>query len=280
MNMKSCALVGRPNVGKSTLLNAWLDRPYAIVSAKPQTTWYEVEGVVKLGQDDWLIVDTPGLHSKIHRSQNKQMNRIARAVMDSMDVIIMLCVAGQWTEMDKWVLKQLDGYDKPKLLVVNQIDAFKDDLSEFLAGCPTDAFDDVVPISALKRFNLDALAASMQRLAVTGTATGADSPTDRFLIQEMIREQMMRYTHKELPYVVGIDILQLKNTDNFLQADVTLMVARSSHKKMIVGENGQMIKKIGMGARLRLEGLLNRKIVLKLWVSYKKTRRRGETEHD
>lgn len=280
MAMKSCALVGRPNVGKSTLMNAWLDKPFAIVSPKPQTTWYEVEGIVTLGADDWLLVDTPGLHPKVHRSQNKQMNRIARSAMESMDLVVMLCIAGQWTEMDQWVVDQLAGFDKPKILVINQIDNFKEDIGEFIQKCPVDAFDDVIPISALKRFNLDMLAAGMQKISLQGTASASKEPSEKFLIQEMIREQMMRYTHSEVPYAVGIDVLSIEHTDKFLKAEVTLMATRSGHKKVLVGENGQMIKKIGMGARLRLEALLGRKIVLKLWVSFKKNRRRGEAEHD
>ena len=280
MTMKSCALVGRPNVGKSTLMNAWLDKPYAIISPKPQTTWYEVEGIVTLGSDDWLIVDTPGLHSKVHRSQNKQMNRIARSAMDSMDLIVMLCIAGQWTAMDQWVVDQLIGFDKPKILVINQIDTYQDDIADFLQRVPVDNFDDVIPISALKHYNLDVLAAGMQKISLDGTASASKEPSEKFLIQEMIREQMMRYTHHEVPYAVGIDVLSIEHTEKFLKAEVTLMTTRSGHKKVLVGENGQMIKKIGMGARLRLESLLGRKVVLKLWVSYKKNRRRGESEHD
>ena len=269
--IKSCALVGRPNVGKSTLLNAWIKKPLAIISSKPQTTWYKVEGVAELGGEPWLVVDTPGLHSNYKKRANQQMNRIAKSMMDMQDVILMLVRAGEWTDMDKWVCDQLKHFDKPKICVVNQIDRCPDDVAQFVHDhIPPGVFEDVIPISALKKLHLDLLVASMRQLHVVPHEAYVHTPSIEFLTQEMIREQLMRYTYKEIPYSVDIEVLIVREIESGWHIECTLHVASQSQKKMIIGAQGQMIKRIGMSARLRLCDILETKIVLKLWVSVKK----------
>ncbi len=272
--LKTCALVGRPNVGKSTLLNAWINKPLAIVSSKPQTTWYEVEGVAKLGPDSWLIVDTPGLHSTYHRAQNKQMNRIAKSVMDMQDAILMLVRCGQWTEMDQWVCDQLAHFDKPKICVVNQIDRMPGKVVDFFQDIPSGLFQDVVPISALKKTNLDLLAVSMNQLPIQPHEEQVEQPSIKFLAQEMVREQIMRYTHKEIPYSVEVEVFMVQTIKEACHIEVKLHVVHQSQKKVLVGSQGQMIKRIGIGARHRLQDILDTPVVLKLWVSISKNKQR------
>ena len=273
----SIVLVGKPNVGKSTLLNVLLHKPLAIISPKPQTTVYLVKGVATIGNHKVLCVDTPGIHKYIHQDRNRAMNRLAHYAMQSHDIVLCLFKAGSWEAEDANIIEWLKDVEAPKIAVITHIDTVDAYALETTMDKLRDlSFQSIVPICAIKNTFMDILNASIICLLPeekNPEDIDNNNHSDGFLAQEMIREQLMNLLHQEIPYAVSIEILDIKQTEEKLIIHANLIVTKANHKKILVGHRGDMIKNIGMNARKRIQELLEHGVELRLWVQCKERRR-------
>jgi|AntRauTorckE5430_2_1112549.scaffolds.fasta_scaffold00019_4 GTP-binding protein Era len=261
--------VGRPNVGKSTLTNRLLNLPLAIESAKPQTTWYAVAGLVKTKKAQFVLTDTPGIHQFIHRAQNQTMNRIAYSAISQADVICHL-VTPRWNQEDEHILQFLQGIQKPKILIINKIDqTTPHELLPYIAGLKDKPYGHIVPLSAKTGLNVDLLTENivshLQKREYIGKQN-IHNHSEAFLAQEMLREQLMVQLQSEMPYTTFIEVFHTKQHEKALEINVNLHVKHIGQKKIIIGKDGEQIKKIGQFARKRLQVILKKRIILKAWV--------------
>ena len=270
----TAALVGRPNVGKSTLLNALIGWRLSIVSPKPQTTRHRILGVLTDDTSQILFLDTPGMHKTGGRAINRQLNKAARQTIAEADVVVQVAEAGRWTSEDEAVYETGVGREgKPHLLVLNKIDAKKDKkvLLPFIAElAQSHTFDGIYLVSAQKKDGLDELLAAIrERLPENPPAFGADEITDRserFLAAELIREQVMRQLSQELPYSTTVEIEDFREGEARDEIDAVIWVEREGQKAIVIGEGGMMLKAIGTAARKAMLRLFERRVHLRLWV--------------
>jgi GTPase len=268
------AIIGRPNVGKSTLLNHLLGEKLSITSRKPQTTRHRLLGIKTLENAQIVYVDTPGIHQQAPHKLNQFMNKTAIAVLSDVDVIVVVVEGLFFNEGDAWVLKQLKKIKVPVLLVVNKVDLLvnKDLLLphlQKLSGQYT--FADIIPISARNGFNL-------QRLEQCIVQYLPESPhyffeesqrtdrSDRFLASEVVREKIMRGLGQELPYATTVGIEAFDKKPELITISAVIFVERESQKPIVIGKSGARLKSIGTQARIALERLFGTKVMLKLWV--------------
>ena len=266
------ALTGRPNVGKSTLLNALVGRKVSIVTHKPQTTRHRITGVRHEPGYQFVFVDTPGIHLNAKKALNKSLNRTAGSVLGDVDVIVFMIEAGRWTEEDENVLQQLKGRDNV-VLVVNKVDRMtdKDELLPFIADVSERVgASAVVPLSALKADNLDALLNELRgRLEDTVAFFPEEQVTDRddrFQVAEIIREKLMERLHEELPYSLTVTVDSMEDDKGLLRIAATIWVERDGQKKIVIGRKGDMLKTVGRLAREDIERNYGQKVFLQLWV--------------
>jgi len=268
------ALAGRPNVGKSTLLNALIGFRLSIVSPRPQTTRHRILGIANSTAGQILYVDTPGLHRGAKRAMNRSLNRAARAAIDDVDVVVQVIEAGRWTDEDEALYAALLEQSSPRLLVINKVDLNKDKtvMLPFVAGL-TDKhqYDEIHYVSALKKQGLKALEhAILHRLPVRAAVYGPDEVTDRserFLAAEMVREQLMLRLDQELPYATTVEIDQFHDRpDGMAEIHAIIWVERQGQKAIVIGAAGAQLKAIGSAARRNMERMFERKVFLKLWV--------------
>ena len=268
------ALAGRPNVGKSTLLNALIGFRLSIVSPRPQTTRHRILGIANSTAGQILYVDTPGLHRGAKRAMNRSLNRAARAAIDDVDVAVQVIEAGRWTDEDEALYAALLEQSSPRLLVINKVDLNKDKtvMLPFVAGL-TDKhqYDEIHYVSALKKQGLKALEhAILHRLPVRPAVYGPDEVTDRserFLAAEMVREQLMLRLDQELPYATTVEIDQFHDRpDGMAEIHAIIWVERQGQKAIVIGAAGAQLKAIGSAARRNMERMFERKVFLKLWV--------------
>ncbi|GAA5218402.1 GTPase Era [Corallincola platygyrae] len=272
------AIVGRPNVGKSTLLNALLEQKVSITSKKPQTTRHRITGILTEGSVQAVFVDTPGLHIEEKRAINRLMNRAASSALGDVEMIIFVVDGTHWTEDDEMVVNKIRQTRKvPVVLAINKVDQIKEKeillphiqmLSEKLN------FERVMPISASKGELVDELRDYvMGALPECEHFFPEDYITDRsqrFLAAEIIREKLMRFTGQELPYSVTVEIEQFKFQPNGVaQINGLILVERDSQKPMVIGKGGERLKTIGREARLDMQKLFDCRINLELWVKVK-----------
>lgn len=271
------AIVGRPNVGKSTLLNHLLEQKISITSRKPQTTRNNVLGIKTVGNIQMLFVDTPGIHKGQKKAINKYMNKSASAALKDVDVIIFVVDKKNWTEEDDWVEAQVSRCDTPVILAVNKVDQIEDKSSllphlQSLAKRLPKA--DLVPISALKKQNLDKLEALVVGYLPSGDHLfPEDQVTDksaRFMAAEIVREKITRQLGDEVPYQSAVEIEEFVEEGRLTTISAAILVERAGQKKMLIGEKGERIKLIGQQARLDMEKLFDCKVMLKLWVKVKR----------
>ena len=270
----TAALVGRPNVGKSTLLNALIGWRLSIVSPKPQTTRHRILGVLTDEASQILFLDTPGMHKTGGRAINRQLNKAARQTIAEADVVVQVAEAGRWTAEDQSVYEASAAREgKPHLLALNKIDAKKDKkiLLPFIAELSqSHAFDAIYLVSAQKKDGLDELLAAIRaRLPENPPAFGADEITDRserFLAAELIREQVMRQLAQELPYSTTVEIEDFREGEERAEIDAVIWVEREGQKAIVIGEGGLMLKAIGTAARKAMLRLFERRVHLRLWV--------------
>ena len=271
------AIVGRPNVGKSTLLNALLGQKISITSRKPQTTRHRILGILTQENRQAILVDTPGLHSDEKRAINRLMNRAATSSIAEVELIVFLVEGTHWTKDDELVLNKIKKSGSPCILVVNKIDniADKDALLPHLQQLGAmHNFTDIVPISASKGHGVD----TIRKLCLESLPTSdfwfpEDHITDRssrFMASEIIREKLIRFTGDELPYSTTVEIEQFKMDDKgIIHINALVLVERDSQKRMVIGNKGERLKTIGQEARRDMENLFDSKVFLETWVKVK-----------
>ena len=270
------ALVGRPNVGKSTLLNRILGQKISITSRRPQTTRHRVLGIKSQPAAQLIYVDTPGIHDFSGRAMNRHMNRTASRVLQDVDVVVFLVDGLHWTADDDLVLKKLDQVTSPVILAVNKIDLLgnrEELLPRLQALSEKYRFLHIIPISAGKGDNVEELEAAIERLLPQAPPLfPEDQVTDRsvrFLAAELVREKLFRKLGKELPYGLTVEIEQFKSDTNITHIHALIWVERKSQKYIVIGKQGRMLKEVGIEARRDIEVLIDGKVNLKLWVKVK-----------
>lgn len=270
------AIIGRPNVGKSTLLNHLLGEKISITSPKPQTTRWQILGIQTLQDAQIVYIDTPGIHREEKRAMNRYMNRIANSVIVDADVIVFMIDAMSWRDEDDLVLSKLQETTKPVILVINKIDLVKDKtellpLIEKLQAKMN--FTSIVPVSALEDENTQALVKEIVKLLPEGDQIfPEDQLTDRpikFLVAEIIREKLIQATEEELPYATTVEIEQFKEGEKLTEISAVIWVEREGQKAIVIGKKGAVLKKIGIQARREIEKLVDMKVMLRLWVKVK-----------
>ena len=267
------ALVGRPNVGKSTLMNRILGQKLSIVTAKPQTTRQRIAGIKTTEQGQVVYIDTPGIHLAARRALNRYMNRIARASLHDVDLVLFLIEADRWTEQDEYVTRTLSSVAVPVDLVVNKIDRVPDksQLLEFLRSeVKTDRFNRVFLLSALKGDGVEDLEHKvLKSLPFLRPFYDEDVFTDRserFLAAELIREQLMLRLHQELPYALTVEIEEFNREKGLARIGAIIWIERKGQKHIVIGKGGNVLKQVGTQSRHALQELLGEKVFLKLWV--------------
>lgn len=270
------ALVGRPNVGKSTLLNELVGQKVSIITPKAQTTRHQILGIKTTEHYQIIYVDTPGLHRSGQRALNRYMNRTTLEVLERVDLVIWLVTALQWTENDYWTLEKLKASSAPVLLAVNKIDTVtpKERLLPYLNRVSElYPFLDMIPISARKGTQVELLEQRVVGKLPKGEPYfPEDQVTDRdlrFLASEFIREKLTHFLHQELPYGLTVSIEEFKETQKIVNISAVIYVEREGQRKIIIGKDGEGLKKVGTSARIDLETMLDRKVYLKLWVKIK-----------
>lgn len=271
------AIVGRPNVGKSTLLNKILGQKISITSRKAQTTRHRIVGIHTEDQYQAIYVDTPGLHIEEKRAINRLMNRAASSAIGDVDLIIFVVEGTKWTDDDEMVLNKLRSAKAPVVLAINKVDNIKekDELLPHITEL-SQKFDfaEILPISAKRGKNVHILQKIVRKSLREGVHHFPEEyvtdRSQRFMASEIIREKLMRFTGEELPYSVTVEIEQFKlNECGTYEINGLILVEREGQKKMVIGAKGQKIKTIGMEARADMERLFDNKVHLELWVKVK-----------
>ena len=267
------AVIGRPNVGKSTLVNALVGFKISITSNRPQTTRHRLLGIATFPHGQLLLVDTPGLHREQKRAMNRMMNRAARGALEGVDAAVLVIEAGRWDDEDTLAYDALKDAGVPVVLAVNQVDRVKDKttLLPFLAKVSAEReFAAVHPISALKRKGLEALVNDVLKLVPEQPALYAeDEITDksqRFLAGELVREQLMRLLGAELPYATTVEVEQFAVDGKILRIGAVIWVEREGQKAIVIGKGGERLREIGSRARQQMERLFDNKVFLETWV--------------
>ena len=270
------AIVGRPNVGKSTLLNHILGQKISITSRKPQTTRHRLLGIKTTDNAQIIFVDTPGLHIGIDKALNRYMNKTVSAVIQDVDLILFMIDGNKWTAEDENVLENIRSSTAPAFLLLNKIDRLSDksSLLPFIEELKSlYEFDEMVPISALKNKGLENLEELITKsLPLSSYLFPEDQITDknsRFLAAEFVREKITRQKGDELPYEVNVEIEEFKKKDGVLHISALILVEREGQKKILIGTKGSSLKLIGTEARREMEQLFDAKVMLNLWVKVK-----------
>ncbi len=270
------ALVGRPNVGKSTLLNHLLGQKISITSKRPQTTRHRILGIKTIDTAQFIYVDTPGLHQYEGRAMNRHMNREATRALQQVDVVVFMVEGLRWTGDDELVLKELASVSCPVLLAVNKVDLITDKQSllpglQALSGKRD--FEQIIPLSATTGRNVAELESVIESLLPESVPFfPEDQITDRserFLVAERVREKLFRKLGKELPYGITVEIERFRREQNIIHIHALIWVERQSQKSIVIGRQGRVLKEVGREARVELEPLLDSKVNLKLWVKVK-----------
>jgi len=268
------ALVGRPNVGKSTLLNAMVGQKLSIVTPRPQTTRHRIVGIAHLPNAQIAFVDTPGLHQHGSRALNKAMNRTAATSLNDADLVVLVIDATKWTAEDDLALERVVASGLPAIAAVNKIDQIhpRDKLLPFMADlAKRHTFAAIVPISALKANGVEALKKTIADSLPVAPAMYADDQLTEssleFRIAEMIREKLTLELNQEVPYGVAVEVEQMQEAeDGQLTVDAAIWVDREGQKPIVIGAKGERLKRVGRSARIALNDLLNRRLHLNLWV--------------
>ena len=267
------AIVGRPNVGKSTLLNHILGQKLCITSRKPQTTRHTLLGIKTEADLQMIFVDTPGIHTNQDRAINRVMNRSAASVIADVDLVIFVVDRFEWSEADEYVAKHLSNSTVPVIVAVNKVDMVEDKQAllphlQFLAGKVNAA--GLIPLSALRKTNLDELEEKIKTYIPENMHMFPDDQitdrSERFLAAEIVREKITRQLGAEVPYQVTVEIEEFRAGKKVTHISALILVEREGQKKIIIGTNGERIKKIGAQARADMESLLDCKVMLRTWV--------------
>ncbi|MBT4618555.1 MAG: GTPase Era [Gammaproteobacteria bacterium] len=270
------AIVGRPNVGKSTLLNALLGQKISITSRKPQTTRHNLLGINTTGSHQILFVDTPGIHLNEPKALNRYMNKSAKSALRDVDVLLFLLDRGKIGEDDQEVSRLFNQSKAKKVIVVNKIDLIENKNTLFpMLSRLQEKYPDVklVPVSAEKNANLEELEKVIcEALPESPFYFDAEQVTDRserFLVSEIIREKLMRQLGDELPYAITIQIEKFEERDKATHIDATIFVEKDGQKSILIGKSGERLKRVGTDARKDMEQVLGVKVMLNTWVKVK-----------
>ena len=267
------ALVGRPNVGKSTLLNALVGQKLSIVTPRPQTTRHRVLGLVNLADAQIAFVDTPGLHHGGKRALNRAMNRTASTALADADLVVLVVEAPRYTDEDALALQRIRDSGRPSVLVVNKVDQVKprDLLLPYMQQMSQrHAFLDIVPVSALKSDNLEALKkVIVALLPLSPPLFDAGDVTDRdikFRIAEMIREKLTLELNQEVPYGIAVEVERMEREEGRLVVAAVIWVDREGQKPIVIGPKGARLKRVGTAARHDMNVITGERLHLELWV--------------
>jgi GTPase len=266
-------VVGRPNVGKSTLVNALVGHKVSIVTAKPQTTRHRIMGVLTLDACQYIFVDTPGIHSDAPRRMNQAMNRVAQTAARDADVVVFVVQAGKWTDQDMRILDALKQLDLPVGLVINKVDQIqdRDSLLPFIAKLQKMAdFAFIVPLSALKKDNLTPLLEELRPYLPESPAffphEQHSDQSEQMLAAEVIREKLMERVHQEVPYALAVQVESLEREGGLIRLGAIIWIEREGQKGIVIGQGGKVLKDIGTAARKELAEYFGKRVHLDLWV--------------
>ncbi len=273
-----CAIIGRPNVGKSTLLNRLIGQKLAITSRKPQTTRHSILGVKTVQQGQLIYVDTPGIHKRGDHAMNRYLNRTAKSVLTGVDLLLFVVEALSWVDEDEAVLESVIQSGIPVILVVNKVDKVKpkEKLLPFIAELSgRHRFEEIFPASAVSGENCDALEQRVIELLPEGEKTFPDDQltdrSERFFASELIREQLIRRYAKEIPYALTVEIERFHDEGKLYRIGAIVWVERPGQKNIIIGKKGQALKEVATEARLEMEKMFEKKVFLEVWVKVKKS---------
>ncbi len=271
------AIVGRPNVGKSTLLNHVLGQKLSITSRKPQTTRHQVLGIKTEGPVQAIYVDTPGMHEEEPRAINRYMNRAATSALKDVDVAVFVVDQMAWTTADEMVLEKLSSLKCPVILAVNKVDRIENRealLPHLDMLSRKRDFAEMIPLSALKGMNLAPLEEAVGRFLPQSVHFYPDDQitdrSERFMASEMVREKITRQLGAELPYSVAVEIEEFRKDGKTLHISALILVEREGQKKIMIGDKGERLRRIGQEARADMERLFDSKVMLRLWVKVKR----------
>lgn len=270
------AIVGRPNVGKSTLLNRILGQKLSITTPKPQTTRNRIRGIHSTEGAQVIYVDTPGIHQADSRALNRLMNRAAVSTLEEVDAIVFVIAGLEWTDDDQRVMDLVKRSGRPYVLVVNKVDVLKDKsvlLPHLQTLAERTGAKDIVPVCARNGDNVERLEGVVTALLPEGPAIfPTDQITDhsmRFLAAEMVREKLMRRLAQELPYSLAVEIEEFKEEAERYEIRAVIWVERTGQKAIVIGKGGEVLKEVGTKARLDMERLFGQHVFLQLWVKVK-----------
>lgn len=267
------AIAGRPNVGKSTLMNHLVGFKVSATANKPQTTRHNIRGILSEDHCQIVFLDTPGIHRTSKSLLNKTINLQAVAALEDVDAVLMIVEAERWVDEDSLVLERLQHLSCPVFLIANKVDRVKQkvDLLAWLQEVAAKReFKAIFPLSATKGINTEALKNELIAIMPEGDWSYAeDDVTDqstRFICGELIREQLMTYLHQEIPYSTAVEIEKFEPRAEITEIHACIWVSRENQKGIIIGRKGETLKRIGSSARVALEAFLERKVLLRLWV--------------
>ena len=271
------ALVGRPNVGKSTLLNHVLGQKISITSRKPQTTRRNLIGVDTEHQCQAIYVDTPGIHQQTERELNRYMVSNATSALSDVDLLVVLIEGGKTTSSDEHVLNLVAAHEVPKFAVLSKVDLIKDKtalLPQIQALGERSLFDEIVPLSALKEDGVERFREHVfERLPLGPHFFADDEVTDqseRFLVSEIVREKLMRQLGDEIPHSATVVVEHFKHGDKVIDIHADIVVERDGQKGIVIGKQGSRLKLIGQESRKDIELMLDHQVMLHLWVKVRK----------
>ena len=271
------ALIGRPNVGKSTLMNHILGQKISITSRKPQTTRHRIIGINTTEAGQVIYMDTPGMHQVEKKALNRYLNKTAVTTLLGVDIVVWLIDGLSWHQYDEVIFKKLEQAGLPVILAVNKVDKVKDKdsiLAFFAEAQKRFPFEEMLPISALKSTNLDKLEGVLINLLPERELIyPEDQITDRserFLAAEIVREKLTRRLGDELPYAMTVEIERYEEQEKITKIYAIIWVERNTQKNIVIGKQGEMLKKVGSDARVDIERLIGQKVYLQLWVKVKK----------
>lgn len=267
------AIVGRPNVGKSTLLNRIVGQKLSITSSKRQTTRHQILGIKTGNNVQAIYVDTPGMHHESKRAMNRYMNKTATSVLYDVDVIVLLVEGLRWDGEDEYALGKVSALDKPVILVVNKVDLIKEKetLLPHLEKLAKKAdFSEVIPLSSKTGINIDVLEQKVAELLPEGEYQYQEGQltdrSERFFATEIIREKLMRRLGQEIPYALTVEIEKFEHRGGTAHINALVWVEKNSQKKIVIGKSGEAMKEIGRQARLDMQKMFDCKVYLEIWV--------------
>ncbi len=271
------AIIGRPNAGKSTLLNCLLGQKLSITSRKPQTTRHRILGVKTEPEAQMIYVDTPGLHEAGKHAMNRLMNRAALTALQDVDAVLFVVDELRWGDEEKYILDKLQGMKTPVVLVINKVDKLPT-REKLLPHIETLMklydFAAIIPISARNGSNVEAVEAQVKALLPSAPQLFPDDQvtdrSERFIAAELIREKLMRRLGQELPYALTVEIEQYSMQNDVIHISALIWVERMAQKAIVIGKNGGFLKETGKQARHDMEQIFGHKVFLKLWVKVKK----------